>query len=128
MSGGGGRWRTMSSMNATLNSFGWFDNGGRRVSGVEARKIAAKLHELLASGKVKEYETHYNAELATLPDKECSLCHGSGLRSDKFAQGTCNGCLGKGHVEAWAKWYPFSEANVREFADFCRDSGGFAIC
>lgn len=107
---------------------GWFENSGHKVSAVTARKIAAKLDELVFSGQVKEYEREYRAQLASLPDEECSHCHGSGVRSDEFVQGTCNGCLGKGHVEAFAKWYPFSEANVRAFADFCRDSGGFAIC
>ncbi len=79
---------------------GWFDNSGHEVSAAKARKIAAKLDELLASGKVKEYETQYNAELASLPDKECIHCDGSGARSDELVQGTCNACQGTGRTEA----------------------------
>ena len=29
--------------------------------------------------------------------------------------------------DEWAKNYPFSEDNVREFSKFCRESGGFYI-
>jgi hypothetical protein len=28
----------------------------------------------------------------------------------------------------WVASYPFSVSNVKEFADFCKDSGGFTIC
>jgi response regulator of citrate/malate metabolism len=28
----------------------------------------------------------------------------------------------------WIASYPFSVSNVKEFADFCKDSGGFTIC
>lgn len=28
----------------------------------------------------------------------------------------------------WRDSYPFSVSNVKEFADFCKESGGFEIC
>ena len=40
----------------------------------------------------------------------------------------CNGCNGTGKKDDWAKSYPFSEENVRQFANFCANSGGFRIC
>ena len=40
----------------------------------------------------------------------------------------CNKCNGVGKVDDWEKSYPFSEDNVREFANFCANSGGFTIC
>ena len=32
------------------------------------------------------------------------------------------------HKRKWNASYPFSVENVREFAEFCRFSGGFKIC
>ena len=40
----------------------------------------------------------------------------------------CNKCSGNGKVDDGAKSFPFSEDNVREFANFCVNSGGFRIC
>ena len=42
--------------------------------------------------------------------------------------GWCNGCDGVGTTESWLAGYPFSEENVKEFAEFLMDSGGFQIC
>tara|TARA_Y100000310_G_C20529152_1_gene737568 strand:- start:705 stop:905 length:201 start_codon:yes stop_codon:yes gene_type:complete len=39
----------------------------------------------------------------------------------------CNGCNGTGKKDNWAKSYPFDEDNVRRFANFCANSGGFEI-
>jgi DnaJ-class molecular chaperone len=107
---------------------GWFDNGGHEVSAQQARRIADTLTALLKNGRVKTYAAQYEKDLAALPDEECTICHGTGLRNDDIIQGTCNGCSGKGTRPAWATHYPFSEENVRDFAAFCRDSGGFSIC
>lgn len=40
----------------------------------------------------------------------------------------CGGCDGKGERRPWDTHYPFSVDNVREFAEFCKNSGGFEIC
>jgi hypothetical protein len=40
----------------------------------------------------------------------------------------CNGCGGTGGLEHWAKSYPFDMKNVKEFATFLVNCGGFAIC
>ena len=106
---------------------GWFDNGGHSVSEEQAREIAATLDRLLSSGQVKAYEAEYTQRLERLPDEQCDICLGSGVRADEIIRGTCNACRGQGTVSAWARNYPFSEENVREFAEFCRYSGGFTI-
>lgn len=40
----------------------------------------------------------------------------------------CGKCEGKGECRPWATEYPFSVDNVREFAEFAKNSGGFEIC
>lgn len=40
----------------------------------------------------------------------------------------CNGCEGTGGQQHWAKNYPFDKKNVREFATFLANCGGFQIC
>jgi len=40
----------------------------------------------------------------------------------------CNMCNGTGMKDDWAKSYPFDADNVRKFANFCANSGGFRIC
>lgn len=39
----------------------------------------------------------------------------------------CNGCHGTGGLQHWAKDYPFDEKNVREFATFLVNCGGFQL-
>ena len=105
----------------------WFYNSGHTVPAEQARAIADTLDSLLASGQVRAFAAEYARLLAKLPDEQCDLCLGSGVRADETAQGTCNVCRGHGTVSAFARNYPFSVENVREFADFCRHSGGFTI-
>ena len=40
----------------------------------------------------------------------------------------CTSCDDDGKTKSFDAFYPFSEENVKEFADFCIDSGGFRIC
>lgn len=40
----------------------------------------------------------------------------------------CNGCGGTGGQQHFAKSYPFDKKNVREFATFLANCGGFQIC
>jgi hypothetical protein len=106
----------------------WHSNDGQKVSEETALKIATVLNEKLQSGAVKQYEEEYTKELEALPLVTCGLCKGSGKRNDEFVQGTCNGCSGTGKTKDWRMHYPFSEEYVREFAEFCEESGGFTIC
>jgi len=105
----------------------WFHNSGHKVTAEEANQISEILNGLLSHGAVATYEKEYTTRLAELPDDVCDICHGVGVRNDEVVRGTCNACLGKGTVRPWATNYPFSEENVREFAEFCEQSGGFEI-
>ena len=73
-------------------------NNGHKICKTKANRIAKKLFKMINNGQVKEYEEGYKKELASLEQDD------------------------------WAKSYPFSEENVRKFANFCANSGGFEIC
>ncbi len=97
-----------------------------------ARKLGRRLHDKLNTGHTKKYAAERKHRLDNLPDEACSICGGTGRRAapPKTGPGTmpCNGCRGTGKSRPWATEYPFAEDNVREFADFLEDSGGFEIC
>ena len=107
-------------------------NDGHKISKTKANRIASRLFKLIKSGKVKEYEEGYKKELASLEQIDCDICDATGSRQEPPKTGAgdreCNGCSGTGKVDDWAKSYPFSEDNVRQFANFCANSGGFRIC
>ena len=108
-------------------------NDGHKISKTKASKIAERLYDLIKDGKVKEYEEGYKKHIASLEQVDCDTCGATGRRKEPPETGAgdhmeCNSCHGKGKKDDWAKSYPFSEDNVREFANFCANSGGFTIC
>lgn len=52
-------------------------------------------------------------EQVSLPDRECQVCLGDGIRFDYSRNGTiiCPECNGDGKAHPW-KWVPFSEAEA----------------
>ena len=72
-------------------------NDGHRICKTKANRIASRLFKLIRKGDVKAYESAYRRHQDSLND------------------------------DNWDKSYPFSEDNVREFANFCLNSGGFEI-
>ena len=107
-------------------------NDGHRISRTKAGKIAKRLYHMIEDGRVEEYENGYKKQLESLEQVDCEICDATGKRKEPPSTGAgdreCNGCNGTGKKDDWAKSYPFSEDNVREFADFCENSGGFEIC
>ena len=107
-------------------------NDGHKISKTKARRIAKRLHRMIESGYVKEYEEGYKKHLASLEQVDCDTCDATGKRQEPPTTGAgdveCNGCNGTGKKDDWAKSYPFDEDNVRQFANFCMNSGGFRIC
>ena len=103
------------------------ENNDGTVTEPEATEIAKVLNEELESGRTAKYEREYLWKLVQLPDVKCDICKGKGKRKDMPEQKHCNGCGGLGHERPWETHYPFSTDNVREFADFCWNSGGFEI-
>ena len=107
-------------------------NDMHKISKTKAGRIAKRLHSMIEDGRVKEYEDGYKRHLASLEQVDCEICDATGKRQEPPSTGAgdreCNGCDGTGKKDDWAKSYPFSEDNVREFANFCANSGGFTIC
>jgi hypothetical protein len=102
-------------------------SAGCQIDGARAMKIALRLDHLLEQKETQAYDAAFKNWKEHLPLVECRLCHGTGKRTDMEVAGGCNSCTGKGRVRDRACSYPFSADNVKEFAEFCRHSGGFAI-
>ena len=72
-------------------------NDGHRICKTKANRIASRLFKLIRMGNVKAYESAYRKHQQSLSEDD------------------------------WDRSYPFSEDNVRQFANFCLNSGGFEI-
>lgn len=118
-------------VNGHYNDGDGFDKDG-------AVALANALLAEIASGRTKQYEDEYNAEITNAPDEPCSFCDGMGIVQVKegwpdYVEGEvtfrdpCNSCNGKRTQRPFGSNYPFSVENVKEFAEFLLDSGGFSI-
>ena len=103
-------------------------NDGHVIDEDAAISIGMVLRSLLKSGVVHTYAERREKRLAALPDEQCKYCEGTGQRDDKFVQGTCNGCGGKGTSRPSETLYSFNVEWIEEFAEFAKQSGGFEIC
>ena len=103
-------------------------NDGHLIDESKALAIAARLKKLLDSGETDTYSIEYKIGLESMPEEECVICGGTGVRDDAIISGECNGCKGKGTRPAFSTNYPFDIQNVRNFMEFCGTSGGFEIC
>jgi hypothetical protein len=123
-------------------------NDGAGLGEDESQALANLLLEELASGRTSDFERKHREYLASLPREDCDYCEATGIRTDEVGEemgmptkelpeemqiltgrthGWCNGCQGVGTRESFGANYPFSVDNVKEFAEFIKDSGGFAI-
>jgi hypothetical protein len=120
---------------------GFSYNDGVLISEQEAVQIAKQLKHLIQTGHTKKYEEEYMAvyEKAKLDNikvqeeldefqKAMDKKHGKDIAPKDYP---------KDDYEKWnviySKFdnngsYPFSESNVKEFAEFAEQSGGFTIC
>lgn len=124
-------------------------NDGDGLNAEDAKALGEKLMLELWEGRTAQFAKDYMASLADLPRENCTICDGTGIRSDDLGvqngwplkelepevqilvgrtHGSCNACSGIGTTENWATSYPFNVQNVAEFAQFCINSGGFQIC
>jgi len=101
-------------------------NDGHEITEDKAIQIGIELTAMLENGRIKEYSDSYKADIEALPKVICTLCNNNNYGNRKKRD--CNGCQGTGERDDWAKSYPFDVENVKEFADFCLQSGGFEIC
>lgn len=124
-------------------------NEGDGLNSYDAVRLADILLDKIESGHTHLYMIEYNDYIASLPREDCNLCNSTGIRTDQVGlelgfldkeldpeiqiltgrtYGYCNGCKGIGNTPHWESHYPFHVENVRKFAQFCSESGGFQIC
>ena len=120
----------------------WGTNDGHEVDDETAQQIHNQLQVLIESGHTQKFQDDY--------EKERKIAEEHNDKVEKELKKFCDSVekkLGKTNLapndfpkadkekwdEIWnkRKWsasYPFSVEHVKEFAEFCRFSGGFKIC
>jgi hypothetical protein len=127
----------------------WHSNDGDGLDDALAESLAWSLKEDIANGTVDKYAQTYNEWRSSLPREACELCECTGIRTDEVGvemgmptkelspegqiltgrtYGWCNACDGVGTKESWLSAYPFDVENVKRFAEFLENCGGFQIC
>ena len=120
----------------------WSTNDGHEVDDETAQQIHNQLQVLIESGHTQKFQDDYEKERAKAEkhndkvEKELEkFCKSVEKKLGKTNVAPMN--FPKADKEKWdeiwnkRKWsasYPFSVENVKEFAEFCRFSGGFKIC
>lgn len=123
-------------------------NDGAGLDGDSSRKLGLMLIEKINQGHTHQHKLDYDKKIADLPRESCDLCDGTGIRADAVGiehgmptqkldpaiaaivgrtHGTCNKCSGEGTTESFLSWYHFDVENVRDFANFLLDCGGFEM-
>lgn len=118
-------------------------NDGDGLNAADSKALAKILKEKLSSGDTENFEKQWKKEQEESPEETCTHCGGTGSRTDavgkqmgfhdkwnehKQAYGWCNACDGKGTKKSMSTWYGFEAENVKEFALFLENCGGFKIC
>ena len=116
-------------------------NDCAKISKTKAVKIAKRLSKLIADGTVNElhrinalmraqakiHNDEVKAEMARIT-KECQDKHGKDLVPANFPKPYKSQWEKAYAKENWSASYPFDEDNIKDFAIFCQQSGGFKIC
>jgi hypothetical protein len=120
---------------------GFSYNDGVVISEKEAEQIAKQLYYLLQTGHTEKYAEQYEEKRAIAVKHNAIVQKKLDALSLEAERRTGEKDLApsKYHKDLSKKWdeitnerewvarYPFSVSNVKEFADFCKDSGGFTI-
>lgn len=117
-------------------------NDGHVINETVAKIIGNTIQHHNDEGLLDDWvQTHKIAQ--ALKDKEdCSICEGTGVRTDAIAKEVglpvfikngieghkCNGCDGEGKKEAFENNYPYDKEVLLRFGKFTLESGGFQIC
>ena len=101
-------------------------NSGDGLNASDSKKLSMSLKKALHNGHVELYKKTYDEEITNLPDEDCfcTVRHLSVNSSDK----ECTACKGSKKMKNYLSGYYFEVDNVKEFADFLMDCGGFSIC
>jgi hypothetical protein len=124
-------------------------NDGDGLDANDSVELARLLVKDLSDGTASTYVKARNIHLSLLPRENCEWCQGTGIRTDKVGvenkmsdrelspdlaillgreKGWCNGCNGEGKKDSWETNYDLELDDIKEFAEFLTDSGGFEIC
>ena len=120
----------------------WGENSGHEVDDETAKQIHNQLQVLIESGHTKKFEADYEKERLKAEkhndkvEKELKkFCKSvekrlgkTNLAPAEFPKADHDEWERIYHKRKWNASYPFSGENVKEFAEFCRFSGGFKIC
>ena len=120
----------------------WSENGGHEVDDQTAKQIHNQLKVLIESGHTKKFENDYEKERLKAEkhndkvekelEKFCKSVEKklgkTNLAPMNFPKADHDKWERIYHKKKWHASYPFSVENVKEFAEFCRFSGGFKIC
>ena len=120
----------------------WGENSGHEVDDETAKQIHNQLQVLIESGHTKKFEADYEKERLKAEkhndkvEKElkkfCKIVEKrlgkTNLAPAEFPKADHDEWERIYHKRKWNASYPFSVENVKEFAEFCRFSGGFKIC
>ena len=106
-------------------------NDGAEISEVKAYAIAEILFKALKDGDVEAAILLKKAHNDALPDEDCEYCE-NGIRVMKNEDGTeeeqtCNSCKGSAKVRPFNTHYSTSVDQVKRFAIFAKESGGFTV-
>jgi len=108
-------------------------NDGDGLDLEDAYKLGVSLRQDIDSGIVKKYEQDYASYKENLSRVSCNVCKGTKMFFYEDVEGNdqereCTNCDEEGTMQDYQTLYPFSEQNVKEFSEFCINSGGFRIC
>jgi len=121
---------------------GWHNNGGHRVDEKTAKIISELLEASIDEGIAKRFEDENKRKMnkAKLHNLEVQKKHDELKMIVKKKTGKDNLAPADYPEPFNSQWndiqkltnyeahYPFSVENVKDFAKFCRESGGFEIC
>jgi hypothetical protein len=121
---------------------------GDGLDEIDSTELAGRLKKEIEAGAVEEYARTLTEFANLVPDMQCTVCGGSGVRRDSAGRtlkmheielepdaavrlgrgrGWCDGCDGVGSTGRLLEVYAFDEDDLERFAMFLIDSGGFEI-
>lgn len=107
-------------------------NSGDGLNRMQSMKLAKALKEDIRSLVASDYIKSRDQYLADLPDEPCEYCDENGNRTFTQLDGqqivkVCNSCSGKKFVRPFTTNYFLDLQDIKDFAQFLENSGGFKI-
>lgn len=117
-------------------------NDGHIINETVAKIIGNTILHHNDEGLLDDWVQTHKIAQALRDKEECTICEGTGVRTDAIAKEVglpvftkhgieghkCNGCNGEGKKEAFENNYPYDKEVLLRFGKFTLESGGFQIC